>query len=836
MMNSDKYNSVKIASHINEILAITEIIQNFKNVSKNPIELSIKMPVLSNCTIIKFEMNLGGKKVISKILEKEKAKEKYNDSISNNNYSFLSYNEEKETTVSLGNIPANQEIELKTYYLSNIICKDFSYQVSFPVIFPKFLIQDITYESDLYFNEYVKKDIYGKIYINTFSKLNRLVINGSSNFDKIEKKYDNSLKSVEIDFYKKKFSEKDIPGIILFRTEKINENTLYYQYDSILKQHNYLAQITVKKPKFNYEQNKEKNIDEDENIKYISLLKNEEKTDNPYQCYIFLLDQSGSMKGRAIELCRKSLLLFLYSLNKNSYFQLIGFGYGFEYYNEKPLQYTKENVNNLINIIKKLDANKGGTNLYSVLQNIFQNSIYNELKMSKHIFLLTDGEIQEKENTLNLIGSYSDKFNLHCLGIGDCDLDLIKRSAIIGNGFSYYINDLNNLNKTTILALENSQKLKTIICDITNNYKDKTYIECNMKDYNGINDFMKYGFIFKNKNININEIELLLKININENDIIKEKIRKFNIKKLPDGDKLGKVIIYNYLKKNNTIDQNIQIKLSKEFNILSPYTAFYAEIQNKEPMNEKLITYTNKDSKAINNINEDNNFELKDFGYDKNNNDINENEDKNKITTNENNNKENGYIYSFFSYIFSYFWNYKKNNNENKIFVKNIINININQSKNNDLFNYCLGIDSLSNNKQMFIKRKCKKSFISNVNYLYNDNNKYKDISKGEEIKNIINIDEMILGQDIFEGNWSNNNNEIKLLIEEENNIYEKIKKYSENKGINEENGIITLLVLYYIFNKKPDKVEELKFIINKAKIYIRNIYGLDYEDIVKEI
>ena len=85
----------------------------------------------------------------------------------------------------------------------------------------------------------------------------------------------------------------------------------------------------------------------------------------------------------------------------------------------------------------------------------------------------------------------------------------------------------------------------------------------------------------------------------------------------------------------------------------------------------------------------------------------------------------------------------------------------------------------------------------------------------------ILNFDELILSQDIFDGNWENNEN-VQILIEEEKNIYEKIKKISEEKGIKEENGFITLLVLYYIYNKKSSKVDELKFVINKAKNYIK--------------
>ena len=60
-------------------------------------------------------------KVVSQLLEKEKAKEKYNDTISTGNYGLVSYNERNKNKVCLGNIASGEEIELKTFYFSHII-------------------------------------------------------------------------------------------------------------------------------------------------------------------------------------------------------------------------------------------------------------------------------------------------------------------------------------------------------------------------------------------------------------------------------------------------------------------------------------------------------------------------------------------------------------------------------------------------------------------------------------------------------------------------------------------------------------------------------------------
>ena len=85
-----------------------------------------------------------------------------------------------------------------------------------------------------------------------------------------------------------------------------------------------------------------------------------------------------------------------------------------------------------------------------------------------------------------------------------------------------------------------------------------------------------------------------------------------------------------------------------------------------------------------------------------------------------------------------------------------------------------------------------------------NIGNKKEDEKKKEFVinKEEENFDEFILDQDVLEGNWEKNA-QSEILIEQEKDIYEKIKKYSEDKGIKDENGIITLFDLYYIHNKK---------------------------------
>lgn len=780
---NNKYKTVQIIAKINEIMTTTTVIQYYKNNSSNAIDLSMVLPQIPNCSVTKFEMTMGDTLVISKILSKEKAEENYNDIISSGNFGFTSFNKDKETSIFLGNIPPNEELILKTYYIGNITCYDLSYQAIFPMIFPQFIIVDEAKQS-LSYHKVEKKYVKGTILLNAFSRLTRLVIRGADNFDKIEKKFLLNNTYAIIDFLKVNFSDKDIPGIILFRTEKMNEEILYTQYDPSKDRTYFLLQGTIKVPQFALEEKDE--IDTNENIKYANLLINDEKIENNIGCYIFLIDQSGSMSGERMYLCRKALLLFLQSLNKGSYFHLIGFGTNYSYYSRGPLEYNKQNYKIITNNIKSLDGNRGGTQLYEPLKSIFENPVYDKLDVVKHIFLLTDGEIKNKEETLSLIGSYSDKFVLHSLGIGECDKDLIKKSAIMGNGNSYFIDNLKDLNKTVISALAESQISDKIACICQLN--QHALIEENPNKTVGISDFFRHGFILSDI---YKDIEIML--NIKKGDIYERKrinLNENNIKKISNGDKLGKLIVYNYLARNEeSLDQDIKINLSQKYDILTSDTAFYAEIQNEKSIRKREKTATI--SILYQGDDDDEDTSIMDFDN----------------TSSEKKESDKGFLSNFFNlFCCEPKWRGEKKNE--------IIRKKIYEKEENEL-----------DMNQKISDRKLKSH--------------HQSVDIGKEILNInfnrINFEEIILSQDIFEGNWTKNE-EINKLIEEEKAMYDKIKKISEEKNVNEENGIITLLVIYYIYNKNKEKIDELKFIINKARSFIKKVYNLELEDIIEEI
>ena len=110
--------------------------------------------------------------------------------------------------------------------------------------------------------------------------------------------------------------------------------------------------------------------------------------------------------------------------------------------------------------------------------------------------------------------------------------------------------------------------------------------------------------------------------------------------------------------------------------------------------------------------------------------------------------------------------------------------------------------------------------------YSSNINKKIKD-----------DITTMIMGQDIIEGFWDENEETKKLIkiisLKKFNKIKDNIK--ITYKGQNEIKLIYTILVIYYLRTKCSNRLEEFKLIINKANNYLEN-NGIKYENIISGI
>lgn len=168
-------NKLFFNSYINEIFATTELIQEFQNSYEDAIELEILFPINKNINLSKFEISMKEKKIVSKIMPKAKAEEKYSDAIAKGNTGIKGqYSEDmKSYCVNIGNINPKEKITLKTIYNQPITSYDMSFEYIIMNNFPSF---NFNSKNDERTKENTIEVIYN-ININTCSKITRLFTN-----------------------------------------------------------------------------------------------------------------------------------------------------------------------------------------------------------------------------------------------------------------------------------------------------------------------------------------------------------------------------------------------------------------------------------------------------------------------------------------------------------------------------------------------------------------------------------------------------------------------------------------------------------------------------------
>ena len=590
----------------------------------------------------------------------------------------------------------------------------------------------------------------------------------------------------------------------LFRTEKMNKPMLYYQCDPEKKEIAYCL---------NYIYNS-KNIkdipipekpDQDCNVSYYSKYQENLMNDTP-GLFIFLIDQSGSMRGNSIDLVRKALVLFMQSLPQKSYFQLIGFGTDFRKYNETPIEYNKENVRTTLEIINGLQANMGGTNISSPLMDIFESKVYDNIPLARNIFLLTDGQVYNREMCINLISVNSNRFRIHAIGMGnDFDKILIERAGKLGNGSFAFVEFINKINEVVIETL--NKCLRPYLVNINFGFANKSMLKNPILINEPINNFtyqdelIIYSFILPEKNkINFDnlkepiQIEMWAKDPLNE---IKESIKlnlEENITKLENGDNLIKTIVGQGLKFNKEIitSKEKEIEFAKKYQILSKNTALYGEVlrEGESQQTELIKVDINSERKIANQRNivsaagrrpMKRMAALPHLGG-------------------------NRFILS-------------------RTLAKGMAVTSIKNTKSSK---------PLANNVMNLVTKSSKEKAKTNNNFIKKQS--YEQKSDGT-IGIVDDFNDMLMAQDIMEGFWDEVQETKRIRNKLKKGEYEKIAEYIKGKNISENfNRIVyTILVIYFIEKEKSKFIKEFRLVINKGKKYLMS-KGINYDEEIKKI
>uniref|UniRef100_A0A3Q1HZ43 Inter-alpha-trypsin inhibitor heavy chain 3 n=1 Tax=Anabas testudineus TaxID=64144 RepID=A0A3Q1HZ43_ANATE len=155
---------------------------------------------------------------------------------------------------------------------------------------------------------------------------------------------------------------------------------------------------------------------------------------------VFVIDRSGSMKGRKIEQTRIALIHILNDLAEDDYFGLITFDGNIFHWKRELVQASKTNVNSAKKFARGI-RDGGYTDINeAVLEGAHMLNAHPREGSASILILLTDGDPTTGETNLERIHSnvrraIADKFPLYCLGFGfDVSFEFLEKMSLQNNG------------------------------------------------------------------------------------------------------------------------------------------------------------------------------------------------------------------------------------------------------------------------------------------------------------------------------------------------------------------------------------------------------------------
>ncbi|KAJ9143186.1 von Willebrand factor A domain-containing protein 5A [Coniochaeta hoffmannii] len=175
---------------------------------------------------------------------------------------------------------------------------------------------------------------------------------------------------------------------------------------------------------------------------------------------VFVCDRSGSMgSGQRIPHLKAALQIFLKSLPLGVKFNICSFGSHHRLLFDKgSVAYDASSVEKAVKYVDGFAADHGGTEMYRPLEDVIQKR---HKDMDLEVFLLTDGEVWNQENLIDLVNKSVQEskgaIRIFTLGIGD-DVShaLIEGLARAGNGFSQTVMDNEKMNAKVLRMLKAS--------------------------------------------------------------------------------------------------------------------------------------------------------------------------------------------------------------------------------------------------------------------------------------------------------------------------------------------------------------------------------------------
>ncbi|CAF0991491.1 unnamed protein product [Rotaria sordida] len=407
---------VNVEAYIRAFAADVTIKQVFRNNETKPIEAVYCFPIEEQAAIYSFVARIDDREIVAQLKEKKEAQREYSDALQQGHGAYLLEQDEKSQDnfiINVGALPAGKECHISISYVTELDLIQNGSRIRFVVpttIAPRYNPNKGGVSSPAgTTSKYVQTAPYTIEFRCRVEKANVSRVSSTSHPIQVEFAQEN--------VYVIEFAQQNthLDRDILLDIELVSNhsNTIV-----VVEQGAVMASFTPTKEDCQRTMN------------------NVETTNE----FIFIIDCSGSMRDEnKIGLARQAMLLFLKSLPVNCHFNIIRFGSTHQaLFHEITAIYNEQNAQKAEQLTKNMQADLGGTELLKPLQWVEQHPPGQG--RARQIFLLTDGEISNVNEVLDLCRSMATSTRIFSFGLGHSpSRSLVKGLARTTNGRFVFI-------------------------------------------------------------------------------------------------------------------------------------------------------------------------------------------------------------------------------------------------------------------------------------------------------------------------------------------------------------------------------------------------------------
>ncbi len=415
--------------NVSGVIADVTVTQVYKNEGKVPLEAIYVFPASTRAAIYGLEMDVAGKKITAKIMERDEARKDY-ETAKNQGKSATLLEQERPNvfTMNVANILPGEAIHVTLHYTEMLIPTDGVYEFVYPtVVGPRYhnsppltastqtFIPNNTWVDNPYLKEGEKPNF--TFDIKATINAGMPIAKASVNTHQVNVSY-RGKNQVSIGLKPEECNGGNRDFILQYRLkgDQINTGLLLFPGE---KENFFMAMIQPPK-----------SVTPDK---------------MPGREYIFVVDISGSMNGFPIETSKKLLRELIGSLKPTDVFNVLTFAGSSGIMHPTSVPASKENIAKAINAIDNYQGG-GGTELLPALTKGL--ALPKQNGYSRSFVIATDGYISVEKETFDLMREKLGDANFFTFGIGSSvNRFLLEGMARVGKGETFVITNPNDAAK-----------------------------------------------------------------------------------------------------------------------------------------------------------------------------------------------------------------------------------------------------------------------------------------------------------------------------------------------------------------------------------------------------